>query len=165
MTITVSLFFYSQTNKWGNYVVSPIHENTTTPFLSLSLIRWKKKKKFKRLTVGRESKADCVLILSKKAIDERLILTMLLPIRRSVLSSSCARSQSKRMFSLCSWLVYALSVKSCVLSMTVSNAAVRVSRQPGPRRVILVVSTSLSKCFNAENAVLLSQSSCCGLWN
>lgn len=101
---------------------------------------------------------------SHKVAKRENTLTILLPIRRRVLSSSCARSQSKSIFSLCSWLVYALSVKSCVLSMTVSNAAVRVSRQPGPRRVILVVSTNLSKCFNAENAVLLSQSSCCGLW-
>lgn len=101
---------------------------------------------------------------SYKVAKRENTLTILLPIRRRVLSSSCARSQSKSIFSLCSWLVYALSVKSCVLSMTVSNAAVRVSRQPGPRRVILVVSTNLSKCFNAENAVLLSQSSCCGLW-
>lgn len=111
----------------------------------------------KRLTIG-------IKLLTRDLL-KNLTLTILLPIRRSVLSSSCARSQSRRMFSLCSWLVYALSVKSCVLSITVSNAAVRVSRQPGPRRVILVVSTSLSKCFNAENAVLLSQSSCCGLWN
>lgn len=57
--------------------------------------------------------------------------SMLTAIRSSWFSSNLARSHSSKIFSRCSCVVYAESVKSCVRSQTLSSAAFNFSRVSG----------------------------------